>query len=265
EFGIPVYPIVGTGSLPFRGGINPDNIENSLPQYEGAKTVTIQSAFKYDYPIQDVKKALDFIEKKLTKVKPVKFGDDEFQTMEVLNDIFKNFYRPTIEKFAPMINRMAQFVPNRRERLQHIGLLGYSRGVGEVALPRAIKFTAACYSMGIPPEFIGTGRGLKEVRAKGMTETLNAHFKTLKWELSHAGKFVNKENIMLFAKKYDWAREIMLDIELCEEILGIELGPQKDRHFLHRNLTSNIMVKHGLGMDFEDDLLEAAIMRKSLG
>lgn len=265
EFGIPVYPIVGTGSLPFRGGINPDNIENSLPQYEGAKTVTIQSAFKYDYPIQDVKKALDFIEKKLTKVKPVKFSDDEFQTMEVLNDIFKNFYRPTIEKFAPMINRMAQFVPNRRERLQHIGLLGYSRGVGEVALPRAIKFTAACYSMGIPPEFIGTGRGLKEVRAKGMTETLNAHFKTLKWELSHAGKFVNKENIMLFAKKYDWAREIMLDIELCEEILGIELGPQKDRHFLHRNLTSNIMVKHGLGMDFEDDLLEAAIMRKSLG
>ncbi len=265
EFEIPIYPIVGTGSLPFRGGINPENIENSLPQYEGVKTVTIQSAFKYDYPIQDAKKALNFIKKQLTRVKPVTFGDDEFQTMEVLVEIFKKFYRPTIEEMAPMINKMAKSVPSRRERVQHIGLLGYSRGVGEVSLPRAIKFTAACYSMGIPPEFIGTGRGLKDIKEKGMMGMLDKHFTTLKWELQHAGKFINKENLQWFAQKYDWARKIQQDIELCEEILGIQTGPQKDHHFLHRNLTSNIIVKQGLGMEFEDDLVEAAVMRKSLG
>ena len=164
-----------------------------------------------------------------------------------------------------MINKMAKSVPSRRERVQHIGLLGYSRGVGEVSLPRAIKFTAACYSMGIPPEFIGTGRGLKDIKEKGMMGMLDKHFTTLKWELQHAGKFINKENLQWFAQKYDWARKIQQDIELCEEILGIQTGPQKDHHFLHRNLTSNIIVKQGLGMEFEDDLVEAAVMRKSLG
>ena len=37
----------------------------------------------------------------------------------------------------------------------HIGLFGYSREIGSVRLPRAINFTAALYSVGIPPEILG--------------------------------------------------------------------------------------------------------------
>lgn len=265
KYGVPVYPIIGTGSLPFRGGINPKNIKKSLPQYQGVKTVTIQSAFRYDYPLSEVKEALSYITQELTDVKPIKFSDAEFKALNELIGIFKDFYRPTIEKYAPHINEMAKFVPNRRERLQHVGLLGYSRGVGEVKLPRAIKFTAACYSMGIPPEFIGTGRGLQKVKKSGLMPVLEAHFKTLTWELTHAGKFLNKENLGKLAKNYDWAKEIQKDVKLCEEILGMEFGPYKDHHFLHRNTTSNILLKQKLGLSFEDDLLEAAVMRKSLG
>lgn len=265
KFGVPVYPIIGTGSLPFRGGINPSNIKKSLPQYRGVKTITIQSAFRYDYPLQQVKEALSYIREELTEVKPVKFGNDEFAAVYELIGIFKDFYRPTIEKYAPHINEMAKFVPSRRERLQHVGLLGYSRGVGEVKLPRAIQFTAACYSMGIPPEFIGTGRGLKKAKKHGLLPVLEAHFKTLAWELTHAGKFLNKENLSKLAKQYDWAQEIKKDVILCEEILGMGFGPYKDHHFLHRNTTSNILLKQKLGLPFEDDLLEAAVMRKSLG
>ncbi len=265
EFGIPVYPIIGTGSLPFRGGINPENIEHSLKQYEGTKTVTIQSAFRYDYPLDQVREAFNFIKKSCAKVEPVKFSDEEFLQLKEINSIFEEFYSGTIRQFAPLINEMAGHVPNRRERVQHVGLFGYSRGVGEVSLPRAIKFTAACYSLGIPPEFIGTGRGLKKASEEGRLDLIKQHFFTLVWELTHAGKFLNIENLEMFAQKEDWARDILEDVRLCEEVLGVEFKPQKDHHHLHKNVTSNIVLKRKIGTDFSSDIVEAAKLRKSLG
>ena len=263
--GIPMYPIIGTGSLPFRGGINPENIEQSLPQYEGAKTITIQSAFRYDYPLPTMKKALDFIKKTLQKNSKVVFDQKTFSDLKTLTEIFKKPYVETIEKFAPMINELSKFVPQRRERVQHIGLFGYNRGIGEIKLPRAISFTCACYSIGIPPEFIGSGRGLVQAKKQGLLPLIELHFPTLRHELKHAGKYLNRENLAILAKENSWAREIEKDISVCEKILGIELGPQKEHHFLHRNLTSNILLKHKISKDFSQDLVEAAIFRKSLG
>lgn len=265
EFNLPVYPIIGTGSLPFRGGINPKNIKKSLAQYEGVKTVTIQSGFRYDYPIEEVKEALNYIKKELEEPKKISFSDEEFKSLRELTTLFKDFYTPTVEEFAPLINEMAAFVPKRRERVQHIGLFGYSRGVGKVSLPRAIKFTGACYSYGIPPEFIGTGRGLKAAKEQGLLETLEKHFFTLRWELEHAGKYLNRDNLNELAEKYSWAKDIQEDIRLCEEILNIKVGPHKDHHHLHKNLTSNILLKRKLNLDFSDDLLESALLRRSLG
>jgi phosphoenolpyruvate carboxylase len=264
KYGLPIHPVIGSGSLPFRGGINPENIEKVLPQYEGVSTVTIQSAFRYDYPLSDVKTALDFIKKNVNKPAPI-FDNATFERLRELIKIFKGYYESTLTKFAPRINKMAAFVPARRERVQHIGLFGYSRGEGALKLPRAITFTAACYSLGVPPEFIGTGRALKEAKDKGLLPLLCEHFFTLESELKHAGKFLNFENLEKFAKTEDWAKDLKEDVRLCQEILALELGPQKDHHFLHRNLTSNIAYKEALGIDFTSDLVEAAQMRKSLG
>jgi len=265
EYGIPMYPIIGSGSLPFRGGLNPENIEKLLPQYQGVRTVSIQSAFRYDYPQEDVKKALKFIETELPKGKAPEFDGATFDRLRNIIQIFKDFYSPTLEAFAPTINEMAKHVPSRRERVQHTGLFGYNRGVGKVRLPRAIQFTGACYSLGIPPEFIGTGRGLQKAKEKGYLPLIEEHLFTLRSELQHAGKYLNIENLERFAEKYQWARDITEDIMLCQEILEIEIGPQKETHHLHRNLTSNIILKQSLGLDFTADLVEAAVLRKSIG
>ena len=49
--------------------------------------------------------------------------------------------------------------PRRRERKLHVGLFGYGRkslsGSDDVTLPRAIAFTTALYSIGVPPELLG--------------------------------------------------------------------------------------------------------------
>ncbi len=265
ENNIPIYPIIGTGSLPFRGGVNPENIEKTLRQYEGVKTITIQSAFRYDYALSEVKKALSYIKKELRKPKPVEFSQEEFEQLRNINNIFRDIYCKTIEKASMMINEMALKVPRRRERVQHIGLFGYSRGMGKTKLPRAITYTAAWYSLGIPPEFISTGRGLKIAKKNGALPLLEKHFFTLRSELSHAGKYLNMENLKKLAKKYSWAEEILQDVKLCSQILKIEIGPQKPHHFIHRNLTSTIFLKKSIGQDFTTELIEAGIMRKSLG
>lgn len=56
--------------------------------------------------------------------------------------------------------------------------------------PKTVKdFTASCYSLGIPPELIGTGRGLKKVK---IVEEL---YSELKLALLTAGRFLNKESL----------------------------------------------------------------------
>jgi len=262
---IPVYPIIGTGSLPFRGGVNPENIENILHQYEGVKTVTVQSAFRYDYPLPQVKKTIAYMKKHLAKpVAPI-FNDKEFAGLKKTSKIFEDLYRPIIEQASDAINEMAAFIPRRRERMQHIGLFGYNRGVGKTKLPRAISFTGAWYSLGIPPEFIATGRGLAQAQKQGLLPLIEKHFFTLRDELQHAGKYLNQENLEKLARKHDWAKKIKEDVRLAAEILKIEIGPSKPNHFIHRNLTSTIAFKKELKQDFSRELVEAALMRKSLG
>ena len=49
KLGLPLYPIIGAGSVPFRGHLTPVNVERAFTEYPTAHTFTVQSAFKYDY------------------------------------------------------------------------------------------------------------------------------------------------------------------------------------------------------------------------
>src|SRR4051812_33671555 len=67
--GIPVFPFMGAGSLPFRGGLSPDSVDRFLEEFPGVRTVTVQSAFRYDNPLDKVKKAIKQLEDETPKLK----------------------------------------------------------------------------------------------------------------------------------------------------------------------------------------------------
>ena len=65
-----IYPILGVGSKPFRGHLSPDNIDNFLEEYKGLSTVTVQSAFRYDYPTAQVKEGIETLNQRLPNGEP---------------------------------------------------------------------------------------------------------------------------------------------------------------------------------------------------
>lgn len=265
RYKVPMYPIIGPGCLPFRGGVNPETIKETINEYSGIRTITIQSGFRYDYPLSEVKKAIAYIEKTLPTLSFTPLSKKEVQDVYKVNEIFGGYYKKTVEKAAQLINRIAGKIPGRRERMLHIGLFGYSRGVGKVSLPRAIKFTGSLYSIGIPPEFIGSGRGIRDAMKNGTLKTIEKHYINLRKDFIHAGKYLNKENLNELAKKYPVFREIKTDVQEMENYLGVELGPIKTKHFIYRNLVSSIYLRLKDRSDFSDELEQAASIRKSLG
>ena len=48
KLNIDMFPMIGMGSLPFRGGLSPLTVDEMLKEYQGVATFNIQSAFRYD-------------------------------------------------------------------------------------------------------------------------------------------------------------------------------------------------------------------------
>ncbi len=151
KISIDILPIIGVGSAPFRGNLTPENPENCLEGYPSAQTFTIQSAFKYDYSEKKITSAISKIQSGKRKA-PTNI--DEEKCGEIIGKSSKE-YGKIIALLAPIINKLAKYIPPRRKRKLHIGLFGYSRHLDGISLPRAITFCSALYSIGLPPEIIG--------------------------------------------------------------------------------------------------------------
>ncbi len=277
EYGVEMFPIVGTGSLPFRGHLTPANVNNFLQEYGGVKTVTVQSAVKYDYEKEDVKKTIEKLNTELQKKDAKVMTEKEEEKVKGIIKIFTESYQRKVEKLSDLINFVAKFVPKRRARKLHIGLFGYSRQIGSTQLPRAIEFTAAMYSLGLPPELIGTSalERLSEEDWKLLDEYYVNWRKDLQcasgyfcWQnlnyLMGERKIVNK-----ITKKFGLKEvipEIMKDLQLLEENLGINLGPRSLEQRKHENIANNILIS--LVGDHRETvryILEAGRIRHSLG
>lgn len=262
---IKLYPMLGTGSLPFRGGLSPERIDEALNEYRGVRTFTVQSAFRYDFPVDQVKHAI----RKMSEVAPgntaATLTSGERKNLIDAIPQFEHAYTSTVEKIAKVINEISLDFPKRRERLQHIGLFGYSRGIGKVKLPRAITFTGSLYSIGIPPELIGTGRGLRSSQKLETLSAVRQTYRNLKKDLQHAGRFLNRGNLEILAKQSVIWYDVVEDVRNIEKVLGIELGPVSEEEKEHAKITSWTLKRVQEKKSISALITESGILRKSLG
>lgn len=262
---IKLFPIIGAGSLPFRGGLSPLAREDFVREYSGVRTASLQSAFRYDYPKKDVVIATKYLQAHLPKGQPKNISAKEETDLQNIIGYFEKPYQETIESIAPLVNEISSHIPKRRERVQHIGLFGYSRGVGKVKLPRAISFTGSLYSLGILPELIGTGRGLAKIRAMGKIGLLEKYHLNFKLDMQKAGGYLYKPGLEALAKKSPAFRAIWEDVQEIEKYLIDELGPktkeQKEHYKLCEKLHKNLKTKTSLTKIIE----KQAVLRHAMG
>jgi phosphoenolpyruvate carboxylase len=263
--GIPLYPAIGSGSLPFRGGLNPDSVEDFMEEYKGVRTTTIQSAFRFDYPFESVKSAIALLEETLPQHEAVTISKKEEEQLLPIIAEGEKYYKMVIKGIAPLVNQVAAHIPPRRERFQHVGLFGYSRGEDEVKLPRAIGFTCAMYSVGVPPEFIGTGRAIAFAEKNETLPLLELHYRNIKKDLLNAGKFLNKNNLKKLAASDPVWKEILENVGIIEKYLGVQFEPESAVEKTHFKLTEQILSGINSDQPVTEYINESAMLRKSMG
>ncbi len=185
-----IYPIIGVGCPPFRGFFDPENLV-ALEEYPSVQTFTAQSAFKYDYSFETVKRAVEELKgKKRGRPDNIEIEDDVI-------DVLSDGYRKKIPLVADFVNDISKFIPKRRMRKLHIGLFGYSRGE-KVKLPRAISFCCALYSIGFPPEIIGFSAVNDRI-----FEILCESIPSLERQMKFVMKFFNKNSLKIVPLEED--------------------------------------------------------------
>ena len=224
RLGLPLYPIIGVGSVPFRGHLTPANVERTLTEYPSAQTFTVQSAFKYDYNRDTVR---DGIAQILAYERGEPAAVDEERAREVIDKTTAE-YQALVQKMIRVISTVSAHIPKRRERKMHVGLFGYGRslgGVGGVTLPRAIGFTASLYSIGVPPELLGLA-ALSESDFAFVREV----YPSLDGDLRAALRFTNERHVKeLLGEPYlRLVEQFTDDIDRVHEGLtsAIWAGPQ---------------------------------------
>ena len=247
RLGLPLYPIIGAGSVPFRGHLTPVNVERAFTEYPSAQTFTVQSAFKYDYDKATVREGI-------ARIRAHERGDpppiDEARAHDVIERTTRE-YQAQVQQMIDVITTVSSHVPKRRERKMHVGLFGYGRTLGdegEVTLPRAIGFASALYSVGVPPELLGLAALSDDDLA-----FVREHYPSFDGDLRAALRFANERHVRELMG-YDYLR------------LLVRFTDELDR--VHEGLTSATFA--GLSQDYSEGeitqyIQETAHLRRFLG
>lgn len=262
ETDIRIFPILGAGSLPFRGGLSPLSMKEFESEYPGVRTVTIQSAFRYDYPLARVKNAIAAYNKRPSRQSETVSAADRKKIIG-LAAIFEKEYQAVFGKVVPDMKFMFDSFPRRRERHLHIGLLAYGRKMNKVALPRAITFTGSFYSLGIPPEFLDIG-ALGKLKPEDFA-LLNKYYKNYTGHLAQAGKFLNPKNLQKLSRKSRGWAKVESNINNSQTALRLRFGPKNKEGLRYARLTGLLLASKTDHKKIKKLISQTGVLRKSLG
>ncbi|ABL78663.1 phosphoenolpyruvate carboxylase [Thermofilum pendens] len=169
ELGLEVKPILGGGSPPFRGGVNnPRLVGVEVQRYRGYSTVTVQSAVRYDASFSEYQE----VRSKLLGGAGGEPGDAGGRVAELAR-LAASMYRSLASKYLDFVNEYARSVPTTRDR---VSWREYGRALELedklFSAPRAIVYTAAWYSLGVPPTFLDADFVLEAYRGDFLDEVL---------------------------------------------------------------------------------------------
>jgi phosphoenolpyruvate carboxylase len=217
---VKVYPILGCGSLPFRGHMTLENADNFLREYQGTRTYTIQSGLRYDHGNEKTRALIEKMRETVNKP-PLTFDEEQLQEIERMVFIFAKNYLFELSEIGEKIAVMADYMPDQRERLLNVEEVAYYRELRNVESilrlcpdrevkrsimgyaysafhkpPRWVKWVAAAYTCGLPPEFIGLGTALREIKetmGEGTIERLLKEiYPSLEADVKFASRFLDK-------------------------------------------------------------------------
>jgi len=260
DLGLEPAPILGAGYLPFRGGVRAGNLERLVRDYPGIRTVTIQSGIRYD--TEETPEAIAALHKLLPAqvACDARLDEDEHRFLRDCVGAVTVPYLRTFDRLLGLVVALSDVIPAHRDRLARKGPAGYARAAASpeslallvddprvrgdlealrltasTSLPRAISFTGGLYSIGLPPEFIGTGRALARVREffgeEGLRRLLD-RYQGLRGDLEWAGRYLDLESAAALLPPEALA-EVQEDVALCLEILQLELAsPDEHYHLL---------------------------------
>ncbi|WXG41844.1 MAG: phosphoenolpyruvate carboxylase [Candidatus Freyarchaeum deiterrae] len=217
ELSTHTFPILNAGSLPFRGFVNPENLDKILNDYSGIRTITIPSSIRHDIDRRDAQKMIFLLKDKLQSQKPQTFSKkDKSEIINIIGIFTANYYESLYEILLD--TRIFELVPPRRDQptssqntnhqscqtmITQLAKMCTDKEVSKQLLKmenlkieppvEAIPFTATLYSIGLPPEFIGTGRGLNAVnewKSEALEKLLDVYCSSLKDSLKYASRFL---------------------------------------------------------------------------
>lgn len=222
QMGVAIKPILGCGALPFRGHLDLKNVDRILETYGGIRTFTIQSGMRYDHGASETKKLVNRLNVDASLTEARNFTGDQVKLLQEMIAIFTKYYMTIFVELISPLEEITKLIPRNRDRLsssrtglEYVREIAHMEEIAELTdnetlkaellsidtnihctVPRAISFTAALYTVGMPPEFIGVGRGLHEIVQKYGQEGLRfllQVYPQLKHDLNFALKYMNQK------------------------------------------------------------------------
>ncbi len=291
--------IFGGGSLPFRGHVSLENADNFFEEFRGIDTLTLQSGIRYDH---EKGHAEDLVRKAKNKLSrsPDELTEEEKEELINIIAIFGAKYNRAMKSVAPVVNSISDLLPQQRDRLTRGGKTGYSRDAPDIehisnlcrsdikeelqtcmpsenlGLPRAIKFTGAFYSIGLPPEIIGTGGAIADVMEKmgenACERLLTKYFPSLRSDLKFAFDFLDMSVAAKFLPK-DFMDFVYKDVEILKEVFDLDNKCNPSYEILLEMVPAGVLLADNSTADTDHELLQLAQstlfkmgkIRKSLG